>query len=66
MCVKHRLTFPAHLDDDSLIVGGETVFFADQDLPMDEGQFFFSSLFYVVVALQCWTNHVPSVNSCPR
>lgn len=63
MCVKHRLIFPACLDDDSLIVGDETVFFA---VPVDEGQFFFSSLFYVVVALQCWTNHVPSVNSCPR
>lgn len=33
MFVKHRLAFPAPLDDNSLIVGGETVFFTDQDLP---------------------------------
>lgn len=37
MFVKHRLTFPVPLDDDSLIVGGETVFFTDQDLPGNEG-----------------------------
>jgi hypothetical protein len=57
MFVKHRLTFPVPLDDDSLIVGGETVFFTDQDLPGNEGHVLvFSAL--RGSGLQCWTSHV--------